>query len=83
MMIVRDWSVWCIDDFMKMPHLNRNYPGGVAERRMKFKANLVFSIFLVIVCGFMHSHKDMNVNKFSLPTTNHFIKGESVKLSKG
>jgi len=26
MMIVRDWSVWCIDDFMKMPHLNRKYP---------------------------------------------------------
>jgi len=31
----------------------------------------------------MHSHKDVNVNKFSLPTTKHFIKGESVKLSKG
>jgi len=42
MMIVRDWSVWCIDNFMKMPHLNRKYPRGAAERRMKFKANLVF-----------------------------------------
>jgi len=41
MMIVRDWSVWCIDNFMKMPHLNRRYPSGSAERRMKFKANLV------------------------------------------
>jgi len=38
---------------------------------------------LVVVDGFMHSHKDMNVNKFSLPTTKHFINGESVKLSKG
>jgi len=34
MMIVRDWSVWCIDDFMKMPHLNRKYPSWAAERRM-------------------------------------------------
>jgi len=33
-MIVRDWSVWCIDNFMKMPHLNRRYPSGSAERRM-------------------------------------------------
>jgi len=31
----------------------------------------------------MQSHKDMDVNKFSLSTTKHFIKGESVKLSKG
>jgi len=38
---------------------------------------------LVVVYGFMHSHKDMNMNKFSLPTTKHFIKGESVKLSNG
>jgi len=38
---------------------------------------------LVVVYGFMHSHKDMNVNQFSLPTTQHFIKGASVKLSKG
>jgi len=30
---------------------------------------------LVVVYGFMHSHKDMNVTKFSLPTTTHFIKG--------
>jgi len=66
-----------------MPHLNRKYPGGAAKRRMKFKTSLVFQIFLVVIDGFMHSHEDMNVNKFSLPTTKHYIKGESVKLSKG
>ena len=38
----RDWSVWFIDNLMKMPHLNRKYPSGTAKRRMKFKANLVF-----------------------------------------
>jgi len=38
---------------------------------------------LAVVYGFMHSHKDMNVNKSSLPPTKHFIKEESVKLSKG
>jgi len=38
---------------------------------------------LVVVYGFMYSHKDMDVNKFTLPTTKHLIKGESVKLSKG
>jgi len=32
---VRDWSVCCIDNFMKMQHLNRKYPSGAAER-MKF-----------------------------------------------
>jgi len=37
-------------------------------KRMKFKTNLVFLIFLVIVYGFMYSHKDMNVNKFRIPT---------------
>jgi len=31
----------------------------------------------------MDSHKDMNVNKFTMPTTKHFFKGDSVKLSKG
>jgi len=31
MMIVRDWSVRYIDNFMKMPHLNRKYPSGAAE----------------------------------------------------
>ena len=41
MMIVRDWSVWCVDNFMKMPQLNRKYPNGAAER-MKFKTNVVF-----------------------------------------
>jgi len=42
MKIVSDWSLWCIDNCMKMPHLNRKYPSGAAERSMKFKANLVF-----------------------------------------
>jgi len=28
----------------------------------------------------MHSHKDMDVNKFSLSTTKHFIKGETFKV---
>jgi len=83
MMIFRDSSVWFIDDLMKMPHLNRKCPTGAARRRMKFKANLVFHIFLVVVYAFMHSHKDMNVSKFNLPTTKHFMKVESVKLSKG
>jgi len=27
---------------MEMPHLKTKYPSGVAKRRMKFKANLVF-----------------------------------------
>jgi len=31
----------------------------------------------------MDSDKDMNVNKFRIPTTKHFSKGECVKLSKG
>jgi len=31
----------------------------------------------------MDSHKDMNVNKFRIPTNKHFLKGEGVKLSKG
>jgi len=30
----------------------------------------------------MDSHTDMNVNKFRIPTTKHFFKGEDVKLSK-
>ena len=30
-----------MDNFMKIPHLNRKYPSGAAER-IKFKANLVF-----------------------------------------
>jgi len=38
---------------------------------------------LVIAYGFMDSHKDMIVNKFRMPTTKHFFKRESVKLSKG
>jgi len=52
-------------------------------KRMKFKTNLVFSIFLLVVYGFMGSHKDMNVNEFRIPTTKHFFKWGSVTLSKG
>jgi len=36
----------------------------LAVKRMKFKTNLVFQIFLVVFYSFMYSHKDMNVNKF-------------------
>jgi len=35
MMIFRDWSVWFVDNFMKMPQLNRKYPSGAAKRRKK------------------------------------------------
>ena len=31
----------------------------------------------------MGSHKDMNLNKFRIPTTEHFLKEEGVKPSKG
>jgi len=31
MMIFRDWSVWFIDNFMKMPQLNRKYPSTAAK----------------------------------------------------
>jgi len=31
----------------------------------------------------MDSHKDMNANKFKIPTTKHFLKGNSVKLQRG
>jgi len=35
MIIFGDWSVWFrLDNFMKMPHLNRTYPSGAAKRRM-------------------------------------------------
>jgi len=30
-----------------------------------------------VVCSFIGSHKDMNVNKFSIPTAKHFLKGEA------
>ena len=48
---------------------------------MNFETNLMFQFFLVVVCGFMD--KDMNVNKFSSPTTKHFIKGEKCETFKG
>jgi len=31
----------------------------------------------------MDSYNDMNVNKFRIPTTKHFSKGEGVELSEG
>jgi len=31
----------------------------------------------------MDSHKDINMNKFRIPTTKHFFRGEGMKLSKG
>ena len=34
-MSFRDWSIWYIDNFMKMPQLNRQYPSGAAKRRRK------------------------------------------------
>jgi len=37
----------------------------------------------VVIYDFMYSHKDMNVNKFRIPTTKHFIKGEKCEISKG
>jgi len=33
MMIFRDWRVWFIDNFMKMPQLNRKYQSGAGKRR--------------------------------------------------
>jgi len=38
---------------------------------------------LVVVYGFMDSHKDVNVNKFKITTTKHFSKGGSVKFQRG
>ena len=52
-------------------------------KRMKFKKNLVFSFFVVVVYGSMYSHKHMNVNKFGIPTTKHIFKGGKYKTFKG
>ena len=52
-------------------------------KRMKLVKNVVFWFFLVVVYGSMYSHEDMNVNKFGMPTTKHFIKGGKCELSKG
>jgi len=49
---------------------------------MKFETNLVFFIFLVVVYGFVDSHKDMNINKFKIPTTKHVIKGVKCETFK-
>jgi len=35
MIIFRDWSIWFIDNFMKMLVLNRKYPNGTAKRRRR------------------------------------------------
>ena len=55
----------------------------LAVKRMKFKTNLVFLIFLVVVNSFKDSHKDMNVNKFRIPTTKHFIKEGKCETFQG
>jgi len=54
-------------------------------KRMQFKTNLLFWIFLVVVYGFTYFHKDKNVNKFRipLPTTKYFIKGGKCETLKG
>jgi len=52
-------------------------------KRMKFKTNLMFQIFLFVVYGFMDSHKDMNVNKFRITTTQHVFKGGKCETFKG
>jgi len=41
----------------------------------EIQKNLAFKIFLIVFYSFMDSHKDMNVNKFRIPTTKHFCKG--------
>jgi len=38
---------------------------------------------LIVVYGFTHSRKDMNVNEFRIPTTKHFIKGGKGETFKG
>jgi len=35
MMIFRDWSIWFIDNFVKMPQLNWKDPSGAEKRRKK------------------------------------------------
>jgi len=54
-------------------------------KRMKFQTNLVFYIFLVVVCSFMGSHKEMNVRKFRIPTRpiKHFFKEGKCEIFKG
>jgi len=37
MMIFTDWSVWFIDNFLKMPQLNRKYPSGAETKQGKSK----------------------------------------------
>ena len=41
---------------------------------MKFQTHLLFQTFLVVY-NFMDSHKDMNINKFRIPTAKYFFKG--------
>jgi len=54
-------------------------------KRMKLKTYLVLYIFLVIVCSFMDSHKEINVNKFRIPTRpiKHFSKEGKCEIFKG
>ena len=39
-------------------------------------------MLLVVVYNFMDSHRDMNVNKFRIPTTKHFTKGGKCETFK-
>jgi len=55
----------------------------LAVKRMKLKTNSVFQIFLVVFHSFMYSHKNMNVNKFRIPTTKHFFEGGRCETFKG
>jgi len=50
---------------------------------MKSKTNIVFSIFFVVFYSFMDSPKVVNVNKFRIPASKHFFKGEWCETLKG
>jgi len=50
---------------------------------MKFRTNLGFQIFMVVVYGFMDSHRDVNVNKIRIPTAKHFFKWEVWNFQRG
>jgi len=55
----------------------------IVIKRMKFRTNLVFLIFLIVFYGFMDFNKDMNVNKFRMSTTKHFSKGIVWNFQRG
>jgi len=49
-------------------------------KKIIFKTNFLFCIFMVVVHGFIYP---MNVNKFRIPNTKHFIKGGKCETFKG